>query len=117
MMIVLSSYIKSKCATNPLLLSVWVNTLKDNRCVRVKETVWLYLQQNLKFDDGSLAAFNIERFIDVQMFFYMASSSQQLSDPKLSQYKDTWLYEHDIFILEDSVLKVNFPQLSIDLHS
>ena len=90
---------------NVQYLRVGFTILKDSNC---KETFDHYLKCNLKLCKDDFAALYAEKFSSKCQYFFTTQIVQQhyLIHRKADYFK-TWLFNHNIMTLENSVLQIN----------
>ena len=99
------------CGTNPLLLSAWIMGEKDMRVADTKEIVQWFVENNLHFGDSTQLLLNLHRFCDCKKYCGLALWEIQLTSKEVVDYHTTWLSQHNVLILKDNILRMNFPML------
>ena len=103
--------VSSHCGTNPLLLSTWIMAEKGKAIANTKEIVKRFVENNLHFGDSTQLVLDLDRFRACKKYCGLALWEIQLTSKEVHDYHTTWLSQHNVLILKDNVLRMNFPML------
>ena len=100
---------------NPLLLSLLHKTdTKHSFAARVRREVSDFLTKNLKFEGEVIKRFLLHNQLKSCLsLLYYALWGEELNDEAESKYRDSWLCENNVMILDNKKLLLNFPTFGI----
>ena len=103
--------IASISGTNPLLLSLLHKTdTYQIYAAKVRRKVSDFLSQNLKFEGETIKKFLLDKKLKSCLnFVYCALYGEELDEEVESAYRDSWLNENNVMILDNKKLQLNFP--------
>ena len=76
-----------------------------------KEIVKRFVENNLHFGDSTQLLLSLNHFHDCKKYHGLALWEIQLTSEEVADYHTTWLSQHNVLILKDNVLRMNFPML------
>ena len=81
------------------------------RVADTKEIVQRFVENNLHFGDSTQLLLNLHHFCDCKKYCGLALWEIQLTSKEVVYYHTTWLSQHNVLILKDNILRMNFPML------
>jgi len=83
----------------------------DNGIVDTEEIVKQFVENNLQFGDSTQVILNLHCFHDCKKYCGLALWEIQLTSEEVVDSHKTRLSQHNVLILKDNVLRMNFPTL------
>ena len=106
--------IKEYSGTNPLLLSKWSDRLDKYRYIsKVHHVVKHFVEHNLKIHNENpiKAVLTTESLRSCDKYIMYAANEIELDDKLKVEYTSSWLCEQRVMLMENNILKFNFPTL------